>query len=176
MVLVTISGLPGSGTSTLVELLSQNMGWSSINGGQIFRELATKKSMTLEEFGKLCEGDPSVDKQLDEELINRMNETPGPEIVESRLAGHWAASQKIECHKIWINVDETERAKRVAKREGSQLDEQLEKNKAREKVDAARFQSYYGIDINDMTPYSIVINSTNLTPHEVVQNVVNHIK
>ena len=44
---VTISGHPGSGTSTLVEGLSRHFSWTSINGGQIFRNEDYERKMTL---------------------------------------------------------------------------------------------------------------------------------
>ena len=63
---ITISGYPGSGTSTLVSGLVNHFNWQSINGGQIFRDEASKRGLTLAEFGKLCVDDESVDKELDE--------------------------------------------------------------------------------------------------------------
>jgi len=175
VVLVTISGHPGSGTSTLVELLEKTKGWTSINGGEIFRNIAKKRGMTLKAFGELCEEDPVVDKELDQELIKKICEKNGPDIVESRLAGHWAQSKNIDCHKIWLDVDAQERAKRASQREGTEWTEQLQKNNEREAVDGKRFLDFYNIDINDMKPYSIVINSTNMNADEVLNTVLSKI-
>jgi len=176
LVSITISGLPGSGTSTLVNMLSESLNWKSINGGQIFRELAKKNEMTLSDFGELCKSDSTVDMQLDAELQKRMLENHGPEIIESRLAGHWAHSLGIECEKIWIEVEPEERAKRVSKREGSDWIIKHEENKVREQLDSARFHKYYNIDISDMSPYSLIIDSTKLTAEEVLRDVIKHIK
>ena len=41
----TISGPPGSGTSTLVSKLEESLGWRSINGGDIFREEAKNRGI-----------------------------------------------------------------------------------------------------------------------------------
>ena len=175
MVLITISGLPGSGTSTLVNILSDSLNWGSINGGQIFRELAEKNNMTLSEFGELCEKDSTVDMQLDNELQKRMLDQFGPEIVESRLAGHWANRLGISCEKIWIEVAPEERAKRVSKREGSDWEVKFRENKARENLDSTRFLKYYNIDLSDMSPYSLIIDSTELDPDQVLLNLMNHL-
>ena len=176
MVLVTISGHPGSGTSTLVKLLKESKDWTSINGGEIFREIAKKKEMTLKDFGKLCKQNPTIDRLLDDELIKRICEDSGPDIVESRLAGHWAKSKNIDCHRIWLNVNKEERAKRVSKREGTEWKEQLLKNRDRETVDAKRFWDFYKIDIEDMNPYSIIIDSTNMTADEALGYVLSRIE
>ena len=65
MLQVTISGHPGSGTSTLVSLLCEAKGWSSLNGGELFRQEAKRRNMSLADFGQLCKEDLEVDRQLD---------------------------------------------------------------------------------------------------------------
>ena len=92
MVRITISGHPGSGTSTLVQLLSEQKGWSSLNGGELFRQEAKRRNMSLAEFGQLCQDNLDVDRELDTLLKNEMlrEDADAPSIVESRLSGWWA--------------------------------------------------------------------------------------
>ena len=110
---LTVSGHPGSGTSTLVEGLKNHFGWLSVNGGEIFRSEAKNRDMTLSEFGKLCSDDQSVDLALDEILRNYIADDE-TNIIESRLAGWWAFKMEAECRRIWLKVSEEERARRVA--------------------------------------------------------------
>ena len=65
MVNVTVSGHPGSGTSTLVRGLVERFGWSSLNGGDVFREEAKRRGMTLGEFGELCKNELEVEAALE---------------------------------------------------------------------------------------------------------------
>ena len=65
MVTITISGTPGSGKTTVARLLEKKLGLKHIYLGMIFRELADKEKMTLEEFGKYCEENPEIDNDLD---------------------------------------------------------------------------------------------------------------
>ena len=44
---ITISGHPGSGTSTLVSGICREMGWNSLNGGEIFRDEAKNRECLL---------------------------------------------------------------------------------------------------------------------------------
>ena len=44
---VSISGHPGSGTSTLVHKLSEHFGWKFMNGGDVFRNEAANRSLSL---------------------------------------------------------------------------------------------------------------------------------
>ena len=148
---VTISGHPGSGTSTLVEGLSKHFSWTSINGGQIFRNEAKERNMTLAQFGKLCSDDETVDLTLDEKLRAHILDNV-TNIIESRLAGWWAYKLKSDCVRIWLNVSEQERARRVTIREGTTRDEAIIANKARLLVDNERYQKMYGLTPDDPTP------------------------
>ena len=50
LLIMTVSGKPGSGTSTLVDLLSKNRGLNSVNGGDIFRQEAQRRKLSVEDF------------------------------------------------------------------------------------------------------------------------------
>ena len=78
---ITISGHPGSGTSTLVSGLVNHFNWRYLNGGQVFRDEAKLRNMTLEEFGELCVSDTNIDKLLDEKLRQKISDNE-IEVVE----------------------------------------------------------------------------------------------
>jgi cytidylate kinase len=166
MLKVTISGHPGSGTSTLVEKLIAHYSWKSINGGQIFRDEAKNRNISLSEFGRLCKDDQMVDRDLDEQLKNILlgDEI---EIVESRLAGWWAYQLDLKCIRIWLDVDNTERARRVANREGITQQIALEENTSRAKVDSERYIQMYGISPEQREPYTHVVDATHIDSSEV---------
>jgi cytidylate kinase len=168
---VTISGHPGSGTSTLVEGLSKQFSWASINGGQIFRNEAENRGMTLAEFGELCSNDESVDLTLDEKLRAHISDN-STNIIESRLAGWWAYKLGTNCVRIWLNVSEQERARRVTLREETTIDEAINANRARLLVDNERYQKMYGLTPDDPTPYTHIIDATHITAGQVLAEVI----
>ncbi len=167
MVHLTVSGHPGSGTSTLVAKLCENRGWSHLNGGAVFRAISEERGISLEEFSELCDSEPEVDKSLDERLISAMLDVSGPEIVESRLSGWWAYRENIDCLRLWISVTPEERAKRVVKREGGSHEDALARIHSRMEADQIRYNNLYGISLEDKTPYNLIINSDALTAEEV---------
>ena len=118
MLKVTISGPPGSGTSTLVSRIASSRGWSSLNGGDVFREEARTRGLTVEQLSSDAKEDLDVDRSLDSLLQQRMSSHDSPEIIESRLSGWWAYKNSLNCLRVWVNVSEQERAKRIQKREG----------------------------------------------------------
>ena len=174
MLKVTISGHPGSGTSTLVSLLSESKKWTSLNGGELFRQEANNRNMSLSEFGQLCKEDLEVDRELDALLKEEMirTDSDSPSIVESRLAGWWAYKLELSTPRIWLEVSDVERAKRVQSREGGDLKAIMEANEQRSKVDDQRFDELYGLLPQQTEPYTHIINATDLNPQEVLALVL----
>jgi cytidylate kinase len=168
---VTISGPPGSGTSTLVSRLSKERNWSYINGGEIFRSAAKERNISIEEFSALCKNNLDVDKSLDNSLKEIMISLDSPEIVESRLCGWWARELKLNCKKIWISVSDKERAKRIQNREGGDFSDCLNKSRNRQKDDMDRYKLLYGINLDDLSPYNLIVEADDKDEDEVFQIV-----
>ncbi len=176
LVRVTVSGHPGSGTSTLVTNLCGKLNWSNVNGGDIFREEAARRGVTLEDFSELCLSNKEVDRELDAELKRRMLLDGGPEVVESRLAGWWAYKLELSCARVWIDVSEEERAKRVVNREGGTIDGQRSKIIQRMDADSERYSALYGINLDSLEPYDCIIEGDNLSPESVLSVVLTHLE
>jgi cytidylate kinase len=174
MLKVTVSGHPGSGTSTLVSLLCETKGWSSLNGGELFRQEAKRRKMSLSDFGQLCKEDLEVDRQLDALLKEEMMriDKDAPSVIESRLSGWWAYKLGLSAPRIWLEVDDIERAKRVQAREGGDLNSIIEANQQRSKVDEQRFDELYGLLPQQTEPYTHIINASDLNPQEVLASVL----
>ena len=172
LVKITISGHPGSGTSTLVSSICEAKGWNSLNGGEIFRQEAKNRNLSLRQFGRMCSEDLSIDRSLDEILKSKMSDPNGPEVMESRLSGWWAHLLELDCVRLWLDVNESVRAERVVSRENISLNEALSNNRKRSDVDLARYQELYGLNPEDSTPYTHVIEASGLTKGEVLESAL----
>jgi predicted cytidylate kinase len=170
MVVITISGTPGSGKSTIAELLEKKLDLKYVYSGMIFRDIAKKYKMTLEAFGKYCEEHSEVDKELDDRQLEIIKE--GDVIVEGRLAGWLALKNNIPALKVMINADIDTRANRIVNREKGTVDKRKEEIIKREKSEAARYKNYYNIDLNDTSVYDLVIDSSNRSPEEIVEIIL----
>ncbi len=168
---VTISGPPGSGTSTLVSRIASSRGWSSLNGGDVFREEARARGLTVGQLSSDAKEDLDVDRSLDSLLQQRMSSHDSPEIIESRLSGWWAHKNSLNCLRVWVNVSEQERAKRIQKREGGDFDDCLRKSQNRQRDDMERYSILYGINLDDMSPYNLVVDADEMDELEVFQAV-----
>jgi predicted cytidylate kinase len=174
MVTITISGTPGSGKTTVSELLEKKLGIRYIYSGMIFREMAEKHRMSLEEFGKYCEKNSEIDKKLDERQLEILKE--GDVILEGRLSGWLAHLNNIPAIKIAIDADLKTRASRIVKREKGSVEQRKKEILAREKSEALRYKNYYNIDLKDASIYDVVIDSADKTPEEIVDIILKKIK
>jgi cytidylate kinase len=170
MITITISGTPGSGKTTVAKLLEKKLGLKHIYSGMIFRDLADKHKMTLEEFGKYCEDHSEIDKELDDRQLEILKK--GEVILEGRLAGWLAYKNDIPSFKVLIDADLGTRAKRIVTREEGAAEKRKKEIKRREKCEAKRYKKYYQIDLKDKSIYDFVIDSTTKTSEEIAELII----
>lgn len=168
--LVTISGLPGSGTSTVSRVVAERLGIERLDGGTVFRALATESGLSLAEFAQRAEADDRIDRDLDDRLTQRA--TDGDVVLESRLAGWLAHRAGLGGLKVWIACDEVERARRVGERDGHSADVALATNRIREASERQRYLGYYGLDLADLSVYDLVLDSTVTGPDDLIARIV----
>ena len=168
---ITISGPPGSGKTTACRLLSERLGLEMIVFGKIFREMAAEKGLTLGELGAIAEEDPSIDRMIDERILEMARGNPDI-ILESRLSAHMLSRHGIPAFKVYLDASPEVRFARIGLREGETLEQAIESTVERAKSEARRYQMYYGIDIEDRSVYDLVVDTGSKTPDEVVQAIV----
>ena len=168
--LITLSGLPGSGTSTVARTVASRLGLHHLDGGTVFRALAAERGLSLADFARIAEDDDSIDRALDDRLVARAAE--GDVLIESRLAGWLATRAELAALRIWIHCDEVERARRVGARDGHDTDEALATNQEREASERTRYLAFYGIDLTDLSIYDVVIDSTSTPPDQIIEQLV----
>jgi cytidylate kinase len=153
---ITISGLPGSGTTSLTYHLAEIHRYDVISAGEVFRQMAKERGLSLGEFGAFCEEDPSVDKLIDE----RQREIALSNthiIAEGRLSGWMIPEADL---KIWLKASLECRVKRIFDRDQfADLDAAMQATQEREASEALRYQQYYDIDINSQNPYHLVLDT-----------------
>ncbi len=173
--ILTISGLPGSGTSTAGALLRDHLGWSYVNAGQIFRELAREAGLSLAEFGRRAEGDASIDRALDARMVATARARQ-PIILEGRVTGWMAQRSELPAVKVWLDAAAETRAERVGTRDGEAVAVALEHMLARQASEAQRYRQHHGIEIGDMSLYDLVIDTALYPPEEVVRQIEARLK
>jgi cytidylate kinase len=164
---ITISGLPGSGTTTVAKLLSQELGMALLSAGEMFRQIAAEKKLPLAEFNRVAENSDAFDRWIDkrqgEEAMKRDNV-----IVEGRLSGFFVPHADL---KIWLKAPVEVRAKRVAGREGTTYEDAISAMENRERSEHKRYEHYYAINLDDLSLYDLVIDSSRWNERGIVEMV-----
>jgi len=174
MLTITVSGPPGSGTTTISKLLSEKLKLPHIYAGEIFRKEAEKRGMSLSDFSRYCEKHPEIDKELDNYQVEILRK--GNVILEGRLSGWLAHLNNISAFKILLKADRETRLDRIIKREGGDREKRRKEMVEREKSEAKRYKEYYGIDIDDESIYDLVIDTSDKSPDEIVNIILSSLK
>ena len=151
--IITVSGPPGTGTSTLSRLLSRELGLRWVNSGELFRKIASDRGVSLGELGRIAEEGPEIDYLIDDAQRAMAAESGG--IFEGRLSGHILDADL----KILLKADRMVRAERIAARERKLVEDALRESRVREESEARRYEKYYNLNVNDFSVYDLVIDT-----------------
>jgi len=169
-VLITISGLPGSGKTTVARLVALELGLEHVYAGNIFRRQAEANRLTLAEYVARAETDPSIDRELDRQMEARAAQ--GDAVLEGRLAAFVADRAGVPALRVFLEASEDVRAARISGREGGAAAERLREIQAREASDHHRYLDLYGVDYHDHARYDLVMETDRRTPGEIAQAIV----
>jgi len=175
---ISITGNLGSGKSSVAKILKER-GYEIFSTGNIFRQLAMEKGVSVEEFNRQVNeaakrGDRSVDKMIDD-TTTKISEERDNIVIDSRLAWHFAPKS----FKVFLITDINESSRRVfhdsvrAKSESYKSQEECKRALInRQKLETVRYKEIYDIDYYDMSNYNLIIESTNALPEEIAQEIL----
>ncbi|RLG91030.1 MAG: cytidylate kinase [Candidatus Hecatellales archaeon] len=157
---ITIGGLHGTGKTTYAKALAEKFGLKHVSAGEIFRQLAKEKGLTLQELTSLAKKDRKIDELID----SRIREAAKKEdrVIIDGLLSAWMAGERADI-KIYLFTSDEVRFKRIASREKIPYEEAKKLTLEREKAEKERYKKFYGLDLDDLTVYDIVFN-TDLLP------------
>ncbi|MFZ6035576.1 MAG: cytidylate kinase family protein [Patescibacteria group bacterium] len=182
--IISLSGKPGSGKSTIATRLAAELGFERIYIGGMRRAMARTKGMTLQEFNAWSETHPEGDKEFDA-YITSVASGKDNIIIESRTAFHFLPQSL----KIFLDVSVEEGARRIweALQSGAKSDRNeapaveryedvLASVRDRLRSDALRYRKYYQIDIFDPAQYDLFLDTTQLTPEQEYRHVYTFVR
>lgn len=152
IMIITVGGCAGSGTTTLCRKIAQHFNLTHVYAGKIFRDMASASGMSLQEFSEKAETDETIDLAVDQE---QKRLAVDGSVVEGRITAYLVDADM----KIWLTAPLPIRADRISRRETIPREEALEKITEREASEKKRYHAYYQIDIDDLTPYDLILNT-----------------
>jgi cytidylate kinase len=174
-IVICISGMAGTGKSTLSKKLAEKYGLQCYSGGDALKELAKSEGydVTRQGWWESPEGlkflkervnDPKFDKAVDAELLNYARQ--GNVILDS-----WTMPWLLnEGFKIWLMASIEKRAARVAERDKITVNKAFKVLEEKEARTKAIYQKLYGFVLGeDFAPFDLVLDTDNLSAEEVFE-------
>lgn len=174
-IVVCISGMAGTGKSTLAKKLAQKYKLRYYSGGDALKALAKEEgynpftrgwweSPEGLNFLKKREVNPQFDKTVDDKLLQYAEQ--GNVILDS-----WAMPWLLKTgFKIWLAASEEKRARRIAKRDGISVENALQVLREKEARTKAIYEKLYGFRLGeDFEPFHLILDTDNLDANEVFQ-------
>ena len=172
---ICISGMAGTGKSTLAKKLAKKYGLKYYSGGDALKALAAEEGSNASNNGwwespeglaflRQREKDPQFDKAVDDKLLEYARQ--GDVLLDS-----WTMPWLLKTgFKIWLLASIEKRAERVAQRDKLTVEDALRILKEKEARTKAIYQKLYGFTLGeDFAPFNLVLDTDNLGSEEVFQ-------
>ncbi len=181
--IITITGYPGSGKSTLGKGIAKELGLKHYSAGDLLRQIAKERGLGLMQLQHEMEKDDSVDYELDSRTT-KLAEKEDDFVIDGRMAWHFVPKSI----KIFVKVDLEKAAERVfqdtcggkAERAGETCNvdaKETEKHmRQRMEMNKSRYMKLYKVDYLDEKNYDIVVDTTGSGIEETRERVLKQIK
>ena len=166
---ISLAGDLGSGKSTVADILLSRLGAEYYCTGAIVRSIAAERGMTVTELNKYMETHPEIDHEIDDGIA-ALSEDERFLIIDSRMAWHFTKGT----FKVYLSCDIETSALRImnANRAGEHsatLEETIDCTRQRRESEKKRYTEQYGVNIKDLSNYSLIVDTTVATPDEVAE-------
>lgn len=172
--IITITGKPGSGKSSTAKQLSKLLGYEHFYSGQIVREIAKKRGISLGELNKIAEQDTSIDEQIDEEIRQLAHRERL--IVDARLGFHWLP----QSFKVFLDLPTDVAAARIF----HDIDNRMKSaefainvlevgDSIRERISSERrrYENLYGINPYHASHFDLIVDTASNNPMSVALKI-----
>lgn len=174
-VVICVSGMAGTGKSTLTKKLAKKYNLKCYSGGDALKELAKEEGYDSSREGwwespeglrflKERTNDPKFDRAVDAKLLQYAAQ--GNVLLDS-----WTMPWLLnDGFKIWLMASLEKRAARVAERDKMTVKEAFEVLEKKEAATKAIYKKLYGFILGeDFTPFDLVLDTDNLNADEVFE-------
>lgn len=174
--IITVSGKPGSGKSTIGKLLAERLDVAHVSAGDFMREIAAERGMTVLALSEVAEEDPAIDREIDQRSA-RFGRSEQDLVIDARLAWYFIP----DAVKVFLDVSLDVAAERIfeagrlAERENVDLAATRRNIEERTRSESSRYVEYYDVDYLNLSHYDLVVDTSYLSVEEVVSRILDHV-
>ena len=172
--IISLAGDLASGKGAVSKELAERLNYEIYRNGEYFRKLAKEHNMDVTTFNEYVKQHPEIDIQI-ENSCKEYAQAHDNLVIDARLG--WYAVP--ESFKVYLQVDINVAAKRAffdENRKSSEnfntVQEQKEDLQKRFKLENERYFELYNIHKEDLANYDLVINTSNITPAQVANVII----
>lgn len=176
--IITISGKPGSGKSTVARALAERLEMAHRSSGEFMREMAAERGISVLALSAIAEDDGGeIDREIDERT-KRLAEAEDDFVMDSRLAWYFIPRSV----KVFLDVSIEVAAARIygegrgREVENTDLLATVAAVERRLDSETARYRAYYGIEWLDQGHYDLVLDTSALEVAEVVEKIADYLE
>jgi cytidylate kinase len=174
--------MPAAGKTVTANVIAKKLGIEAIGGGEILKEMADARGykVTGEDWWDTPEGmkflkergsNPEFDKEADHRLIQKINKG---NIVVTSYTAPWISKNGIKC---WLEASRETRAKRMAARDGTSVEEARKVVRTRDRENFELYKKMYGLELGkDMKPFNIIVDVNTITPEQAAEEIIKQAK
>ncbi|MGC9179745.1 MAG: (d)CMP kinase [Vulcanisaeta sp.] len=170
MGVIAISGQAASGKTTVARELANRLNYRFVSIGELFRKIAIQRGVSLLELHRIAETDFSIDRAVDEETIREARKDNV--VIEGHLVA-WILRDVADV-RIYLKADIKARSQRLSTRDGKSIEEALNEIRAREESNRKRYLVIYGIDINDLSLFDLIMDTTYVDARKVIDIIYDY--
>lgn len=163
--IITISGMPGSGKTTVGRIIAEKLNYNFFSMGELRGKIALDRGLTLDELNHLGETDKTTDTTIDE-YQKKLGQENDNFVIEGRLSWFFIPNS----YKIFLDCDSKTAADRLIKSREQRPDESLPSDpekvrsiiEKRVQSDIKRYLTFYNLDYKDPKHYDLVLDTAEL--------------
>jgi len=167
---ITVTGLSGSGKSTIAEAIAKAFKLKTFNAGDLQRKFARQKKITLDQASKILPKE--IDYQMDKAVLEKA--IRGGYVLTGRLSA-WTAGDWADC-KVFVDCQKRIRIIRIARRDNLTIKEATKKVNQRDQADIKRYRKLYKINVNQRSIYDLFIKNNKPGREKIKKETVKKVK
>ncbi|MDI9335894.1 MAG: cytidylate kinase family protein [Gammaproteobacteria bacterium] len=171
--LITISGEPGCGKTTVARQVAHILQAEYYSTGHLLRQLANELGISILQLNQQAELDQTIDQKIDQKTLELGLNLQKNTVVDARLGWHFlpkafkvylTCPSKIAAQRVFQRNTSTESYADLATAEQGLMQRQASEN--------ARFYKFYRVHLSQLRNYDLVIDTSFADPQSIADKII----